>query len=173
MISATDRPPPNNRRSRAGRYIAAVEDGLLAVLVAALIGLAATQILLRNVWDSGIAWGDPLLRILVLWVGLIGAMVATRENNQITIDVLSRYLPARTNTVCRLITDLFTVVVCTVLAWHGGRFVYMDWQDSTIAFAGVPAWLCEAIIPIGFTVIAVRYLLSFASRLRSLTRGGP
>ena len=141
---------------------------MLVVLVAVMIGLASTQIFMRNVLDSGIAWGEPLLRLLVLWVGLVGAIVAMREDNQITIDVLSRYLPTRAKTVTRLITDLFTGAVCAILAWHGGRFVMMDWQDATETFASVPAWLCEAIIPIGFGAIALRYALSFLSHLKML-----
>ena len=158
----------NSVLHRAARWIAAFEDSVLVVLVAVMIGLASTQIFMRNILDSGIAWGDPLLRVLVLWVGLVGAMVATREDNQITIDVLSRYLPARTKTFTRLLTDLFTVAVCAILAWHGGRFVAMDWQDGTETFASVPAWLCEAIIPVGFGAIALRYALSFLSRLKTL-----
>ena len=34
-----------------------------------------------------------LIRILVLWVGLVGAMVASREDDHIHIDLLERYLP--------------------------------------------------------------------------------
>ena len=57
--------------------------------------LAALQIVLRYGFDSGIAWADPLLRVLVLWLGLLGALAATRDRRHITIDVLSRMLPAR------------------------------------------------------------------------------
>jgi hypothetical protein len=38
----------------------------------------------------------------------------------------------------------------------------MEFSDGGMAFANVPSWLCEAIIPFAFTVIALRYfLLSF------------
>ena len=54
-----------------------VEDALLVILLSLMILLAATQILLRNFFDLGFVWADPLLRALVLWLGLIGATVAT------------------------------------------------------------------------------------------------
>ena len=47
-----------------------VEDILLALLLTAMIGLAALQILLRNLFNLGLAWADPTLRLLVLWVAL-------------------------------------------------------------------------------------------------------
>lgn len=164
---------PNGWSGRAVRAIAAVEDAVLVVIVAAMIALAASQIFLRNVLDGGIAWGDPLLRVLVLWVGLVGAMVATREDNQITIDVLSRFLPERLRQVTRCVTDLFTAAVCAILAWHGAHFVLLDWQDGVVAFAGVPAWACEIIIPVGFGAIALRYLLFCGTRLKSLAASAP
>ena len=46
---------------------------LVSILVMALI-----QIVLRNVFDSGLLWAESFLRILVLWIAILGAMVATR-----------------------------------------------------------------------------------------------
>ncbi len=71
------------------------EDGLLALLLAVMIVLAGTQILMRNLFDSGFVWIDPLLRVLVLWFGLIGATVATRHNKHIRIDLLSTLFQAQ------------------------------------------------------------------------------
>ncbi|KAF0192753.1 MAG: dctQ [Gammaproteobacteria bacterium] len=170
MITANKITPHNSGLlSRAARAIAAVEDGVLVLVVGIMIVLAASQIFLRNVLDSGFSWGDPLLRILVLWVGLVGAMVATREDNQITIDILSRFLPEKIRLLSRAITDLFASLVCAILTYHGGRFVWMDWADGAIAFANIPAWACEIVIPIGFGAIALRYALLSLSRLKHLS----
>ena len=142
------------------QWLGRIEDGLLVTLLTVLIGLAGLQILLRNVWDSGLSWGDPMLRVTVLWVGLLGALVATRDDKHIRIDVLSRYLPARRKVIIRRVTDWFSAGICGLLAYHGGRFVYLDWEAGITAFANVPAWLCELIIPAGFGLMALRLLLT-------------
>jgi len=153
--------------------LAAVEDGILVLLLSAMIALAGTQIVLRNLWDTSIGWGDPLLRVTVMWVGLLGVMAASRDDNHITIDLVSRFLEGRAESVTRIITGLVSAIVCMVLAWHGMRFVLFEREDQTIAFASVPAWWCELIIPIAFGVMALRFLTSVLTQLVLAVRGEP
>ena len=94
-----------------------IEDGILVGLLLLMIGLAVTQIFLRNLFNSGIVWSDILVRILVLWVGLLGAMVASRQGNHINIDILNRYLPERAKPVVGIVVQLFTALICTVAAY--------------------------------------------------------
>ncbi len=150
------------------RTAASVEDGILVLLLVAMIALAGTQILLRNLLETGLEWGDPLLRVTVLWLGLLGAMAATRDDNHICIDIVSRFLPPRAKTASRLVTDLFTATVCGLLAYHSARFVLLEKEAGALAFGFVPAWVCELIMPIGFGIIALRFCVSFVLRLRQL-----
>jgi TRAP-type C4-dicarboxylate transport system permease small subunit len=57
------------------------------------------------------------------------------------------------------LTRLFTCVVLGLFTWGSGQFVYYEYVDNAIAFGGVPAWICEIIMPIGGGVMALRYLL--------------
>jgi TRAP-type C4-dicarboxylate transport system permease small subunit len=156
----------NGFLQRLLHYTNMVEDSLLVFLLAAMIIIATVQILLRNAWDTGFAWGDPLLRILVLWVGLLGAMVATRKDNHISIDILTRYLSARSKRVSGLLSDSFTLCVCSVLTYHSARFVLQDQEAGIIAFSGLPAWWFELIIPVGFAVMSLRYAVRCVAGVR-------
>ena len=102
------------------------EDAVLVLLLGAMIGVAGAQIVLRNLFDGALLWADPLLRVAVLWVGMIGAMVATRGDRQITIDVVSRFLPDRWRAGVRVVTDLFTAAVAAAVAWSALRLVLGD-----------------------------------------------
>jgi len=151
---------------RAKQQIFTIENSLLVLLLTGMILLATLQIVLRNGWATGLSWADPSLRVAVLWITLLGAMAATRDDNHIRIDLLTRYLPEGLKRYMRLVTDLFSAFICGVLAWHGGRFVYFEWQDGSVLFAAVPAWICELIIPLGFGVMALRFLLTGLLRIR-------
>ena len=152
----------NSFLERAQRILYRVEDSILVGLLMSMIILSVLQICLRNFFETGIVWSDVLVRILVLWLGLIGAMVASRKGNHINIDLIDRYLPERAKIVVSLIIELFTTLICLIVAYYSLQFVQMEFVDGGRAFAKVPTWVCEAIIPFAFTVIAIRYfILSF------------
>ena len=136
-----------------------VEDALLAALLTAMIVLASTQILLRNFLDSGFVWIDPILRVMVLWLGLIGATVATRDNKHIRIDLLSRYFDENTHLLIQSFVGQVSAWTCLLVAWHGFRWIHLDYVDGSTSFAGIPAWMLEVIIPATFTLIGLRYLI--------------
>ncbi len=135
-----------------------LEDSLLMLLLSSMIILASGQIILRNFFDFGFIWIDPLLRLLVLWTGLIGATVASRDNKHIRIDLLSRYLSKDAHLFIQFLVGLFTSFICTIIAWHGASWVLLDYQDNLLGFQDLPAWIMESIIPLAFGLIALRYL---------------
>ena len=128
-----------------------IEDSILIGVLLSMLLMAVLQIFLRNFFSSGIIWGDALVRILVLWVGLLGAMVATRNNNHINIDIISRFLPGRIKIFSQLMVEMFAAFVCGVMTWFSYNFVQMEMEYEINAFANVPAWICEAIIPIALS----------------------
>jgi C4-dicarboxylate transporter, DctQ subunit len=136
-----------------------LEDGILVILLASMIFLASGQIIMRNFFDIGFTWIDPLLRLLVLWTGLIGATVASRDNRHIRIDLLSRYLSKKAHLFIQSIVGLFAAFICIVIAWHGASWIRQDFTDGLPGLLDIPAWLLESIIPFCFGLIAVRYLL--------------
>ena len=149
-------------------FVALIEDGLLAAMLAMMIGLSAAQIFLRDVFHSGLVSGDHLLRVLVLWITMLGSMAASRGDRHMAMDVLSRFLPPRIRLAWRVIVDLFTVVVCAMVAYYAARFAHSDRAAGTIAFSSVPAWLVELILPVGFGVMTLRYSLLALTRIREL-----
>ncbi len=150
--------PVGGRMQRTVRLLRLIEDGIMVLLVTSMILLAVGQIILRDVWDAGVAWGDPLLRVSVLWIGMLGAMAATRDNNHITVDIFSRYLSSRLKRIAQIVTGGFASGICAILAYEGARFVAMDYQAGTTSFSDIPSWCFEIIIPIGFSVMALRFL---------------
>lgn len=151
-------------------FLHRVEEALLALLLTAMIGVAATQVVLRNFFEGGIYWGDSAVRVMVLWVALLGAMVASRRDEHIRIDIAGRFLPEHLKPHVSRLVSLFTCVVLAVFCWFSIDFVRYEYEDGTIAFGQVPAWVCEAIMPFGAGVMALRYALLTIWPQRSAAR---
>ena len=141
------------------RLLRLLEEGFLALLLLAMIGLAVTQILLRNLLDGGIPWGDDAVRTLVLWVALVGSMVAAGRGQHIRIDAVARYLPAALRDPLARLVDFLTAAICGALAWYGSEFAALEYADGMRAFAAFPSWIAVGIIPVAFTVMGLRYAL--------------
>jgi len=136
-----------------------LEDGLLVILLSSMILLAAYQVVARNFFDTGILWGDSMVRVLVLWVTFIGATIASRNDEHIRIDLLGRFMGDRSSIWMDRFRSLFTAVIAGIFAWYSLEFVLLDYEDGITAFASVPAWICEAVMPVGAALISFRYLL--------------
>lgn len=148
------------------RWLHNIEDGLLALVLLTMVLLASSQVIMRNFLDSGFSWGDPLLRLLVLWLGLMGAMVATRLDRHITVDALLRVLPPGLQRASRVLTRLATALVCALLAWHSVRLVALDYEYQDVLFANIPAWVGDLILPFAFSVMTLRLLFQAIMEFR-------
>jgi TRAP-type C4-dicarboxylate transport system permease small subunit len=147
--------------ARLVKLVTWAENALLITMLALMVGLAAAQILFRNFFDISIFGADQMLRLLVLWVALLGAVTASREGKHIHVDAIARWLPARVKPGVVALTDLFTVVVCLLLTWQSLRFLQSARESGEMAFGALPVWVSAVILPLGFTLIALRYGLRF------------
>jgi TRAP-type C4-dicarboxylate transport system permease small subunit len=143
-----------SRLEKAGKI---GEDAILVLILTTMILLAAGQIILRNFMDIGFIWADEMLRMLVLWLAVAGAVAASRNDKHINIDVLNRFLPERMALVVKVLVHLFTAIVCGSVAWHSLAFVQMSREFEDVLLGRIPAWILQAVLPVGFGLISWRY----------------
>ena len=148
-----------------------VEKFFVAVMLSVMILLAFFQIILRNAFSSGISWGDPLVRYLVLWVGFIGASLATRDGKHITIEVFSRWFSGAGRHYLKAASHLVSAFICGLLTWAGWTFVQNEAQMGGTTFLNIPAWIPQIIIPLAFALMAVRFSFSLAAELAMMISG--
>ncbi len=148
-----------DRFAKLSARLASFEDALLVILLSTIVLTAGGQIVMRNLFNSGLPWADSMVRVLVLWLSLVGAVIATRERQHIGIDVLVRFLPADLARWLQRVISLFAAAICSLIALASVFLVQLEREDGQLAFAQVPVWICELIIPIAFAAMAIRFLL--------------
>lgn len=146
----------------AGRLGYAAETALLVLILSSMILLAFSQIIMRNFFDLGLQWGDELLRMLVLWLAVAGAVAASRSDKHINIAVLDRFLTPGLKRAVQLLVHLFTALICLVVAWFSLQFVQTSREYGDLILGSVPAWWLQSVLPVGFALIAWRYTVFFA-----------
>ena len=136
-----------------------IESGLLVALLLAMIGVAVYQVAARNLFGTGLTWGDGMVRVALLWITMIGAMAAGPDGH-IRIDVINRFASARVARRLARVTNLFTAILCFALARYSVTLIGWDYADGTPGFGPVPAWVCELVIPVASGVMGLRYLIA-------------
>jgi TRAP-type C4-dicarboxylate transport system permease small subunit len=143
----------------------------LVILFLGMAGLAIMQVFLRYFFNSGVMWADIAARNLVLWVGMLGGILATREVKHFHIDILTRFLSSRNQTWFRAFTDLFSAVICFFLGKASISFLALDTETRT--FFNLPVVVIEVIIPIGFYLMMVQFLIRMILTLNEAYRKVP
>jgi len=146
-----------DRWEKADEAIAKVEQTLIITFLSLMIFVAFLQIVLRNVFSTGLDWGDSFLRNLVLWIGFIGATLATKEGKHINIDIISRWLPSLGRNIVMLITHLFSFSVCCLLTYAALKFIGNEVQMGNRTLLNIPAWIPEMILPVTFVLMTFRF----------------
>lgn len=145
---------------RALRLLHAAEDALLAGLVGTLLLVAVGQIVLRVGFNTGFGWIEPVARLGVLWLALLGALGAAREHRHIAIDALPQVLRGPWKQVAWHAAQLGAAAISGVLTWHAWRLLAMEREMPVSFVPGVPSWIPMLIVPIGFGLLTLRLLLA-------------
>lgn len=141
------------------KALAWAENALITVLALTLIALAGTQIAARVFFSTGFIWIDALSRSLVLWLAMMGAVVAAREAKHLGIDLLLHKLPGLWQPATRAVSAVFTIAVCLVLAYAAWGLVALEWEMSSGNNHVLPGWLNFAILPVGFALMGLHVAL--------------
>ena len=155
---------------RVDQIIGRVEHILLSLLLSSMLLIAFLQIILRNVFATGLTWGDPLVRNLVLWISFVGAALATREGKHIQIDLASRWTSPGARNIVETLTHGFSCFICCLLTWASVKFIINEIQMKNVLFSGIPSWVSEIILPLTFGSMAFRFGLRLMRSFLGIVR---
>jgi TRAP-type C4-dicarboxylate transport system permease small subunit len=150
------------RLERLGRSL---ENIALVGLLGLLIGVGVTEIVLREGFGTGISWADEVNRLIVLWLAMIAAIAASRENRHIRIDALGHVFSDKVLRITRIFVDVFAAGVCFVITWHAYRYLQLEIEFEDTVLFDTPAWIAHSIVPIAFALTGYRFLVAAAQRV--------
>ena len=146
--------------ARLERFGRLAENAALVVLLGSLVLLAVGQIILREIFETGFFRADELIKLIVLWLAMVGSIAATRDNRHIRIDALSHLLPDPAVTAVRLFVDVFAAIVCGIVAWQAWRYLQLEIEFEDTVLINVPAWVAHVVVPGAFALMSYRFAVS-------------
>jgi len=140
---------------KTARTFIGAENALLATVFALTVGLPLVELALRASLGVGIRGVGALVQHLTLALGMCGAAVAAREQRLLSI-ALASLLQGRVAVVARFASGVVAAVVAALLAFAAADFVVIERASENTLTYGIPVWLAELPLPLGFALISAR-----------------
>ena len=100
--------------------------------------------------DGGIPWADSVLKSTVLWLAMLGALTAARDDKHLGMDALVHVLSPNAKRVVRALAFVFAAAVSGYVAYYGYEFVLLEHESPSDINSVIPGWIVAAIFPIAF-----------------------
>ncbi len=107
--------------SRCERVI----EWLLALALAVMVLLVFGNVVLRYVFDSGIASAEEVSRLMFVWLVFLGAILATRQHAHLGVEMVQARLAPRWRRLCALLSHGLMLYVLVL-------FLQGSWQQTQI-----------------------------------------
>jgi C4-dicarboxylate transporter DctM subunit len=142
------------------------ENAVVSVALLVMISVPLAESVLRRVFHVGIPASTTIVQHMVLVVGMLGGAIAAREGRLLSLSTLGETaLRGRWKTVSRIFTTGVSATVSAFLSLASFQFVQSEREAGTILAYGIPIWVVESVLPLGFGVIAIRILLRGSEKL--------
>ena len=138
------------------RALRGSENLLVVAALALAVVLPCLEIILRKFFKSGLPATAVIVQHLVLAIGMLGGAVAARENRLLALSTFTTYLKCRFKAVAIAFSSGFAAAVCALLCVASVDFVLATKRLGKVLAYGVPLWSVQALLTVGFALIAVR-----------------
>jgi TRAP-type C4-dicarboxylate transport system permease small subunit len=137
-------------------WLSAAIIRLACFLLAVVSLLGITQVLTRFVINQPLTWSEVLIRLLLIWMVMFGAVIAFREGAQISLDFMFRK-SGRYQRKLHFLISAVCILYLSVLVWFGTELAWrtrfqeigsMEFLPMSVGYAAVPVGAVFAIIAI-------------------------
>jgi tripartite ATP-independent transporter DctM subunit len=132
------------------------ENHVASLALAGIMLLPLAEIASRRFLGAAIPGSGAYTATLTLWLGLLGAAIAARDRKLLTLAT-GEFLPKGSiSAIAHVVSGAVGALVATMYALGGSALLRSDRLAGDTITAGVPTWVADLVLPIGFGLIALR-----------------
>jgi C4-dicarboxylate transporter, DctM subunit len=134
-----------------------LERALLVFLLLAMVLLPAASTVARRLLDRELPGASILAQHMTLWVGFLGALLATATNHHLALSTLDLVPAGAPRRAARFLGQVVSAASCALLAWASLQLVRSEWDSQGIVAFGIRVAWSQLVMPVGFGVMALRF----------------
>ena len=133
------------------------EDFFLVVPMLVLMVLPCLEAILRR-FHTGISGSMAFIQHLTLIIGMVGGAIAARDGRLLSFSAMAGLLQGRARSAAQIFSGGVAGAVSAFLCLASVRFLQTEKAAGNHLAYGIPTWVIELVLPIGFGLIALRVL---------------
>ncbi len=130
------------------------------VLVAVMLTVVMAQVTLRAARAS-VPWSEELSRMLLIWIGMLGAGIAAKQGAHVGVDFINLILPQKAGQILGIAIKGTVIAFLGFFAWHSylAAEAALRVRATTI---DITMYFPKLALPVGSILILIHlvYLLS-------------
>ena len=146
------------------------ENLLITFSLAIMVALPVLEIIMRGGWNAGLAGSSTIVQHLTLVVGMLGGALAARDGRLLALSTATALLPASWKGRTHWFSQTFSAAITLWLCIASVQFVLAEKEGGSELLPGVPVWIIQAILPLGFAVITLRLIGRASAHWRGRSR---
>lgn len=158
--------------ARIRNVLAALEEGIISLLLASMTLLVFVEVLFRFVLHRGIAWAQELTLLLSGWMVLFGVSYGIKVGSHIGVDALVKILPPKARRLVSVVAVILCLAYCGLFLVGGWAYIAKLMRVNVyLEDIHVPKWVASSVILIGMGLLAWRLLGLLAALVRGEAEG--
>ena len=159
--AANEAATPTQRRWRA------LEDTVIALALGAMVVLPLAEMVLRTFFRSGVPGSSTLVQHLTLLISMTGGALAARDGRLLAFSTVPTLLRGAWAKGAQWFNATVSTAVAAALVVASVQYLQVEYEAGQPFLFGVPLWVIELVLPLGFAVITLRLVSHSATAWRS------
>ena len=140
-------------------------DQILTFLVfITLVTLPGIEVISRIFNSTGIVASSVLVQHLTLWVGFLGAVIATRRNKLLSLTTKPLFSTTKIIEWENLVAKITSIFIVLLLAYGSWELVQVEMDFPVKIAPFISRWFAQLIMPVGFLFIAFFMIVNSFSK---------
>ncbi len=137
-----------------------IMKALLVIILMAMVVILMAHIIFRYVLNNSLTWSEELLKIMLVWFGMMSVAVLAARREHVAIVVFKEHMPKKVQNFLSKLTQFLTVGICILMVIIGIQYCVKAGFRLTPALR-IPYTWAYAAIPVSFVPVMLFELRNF------------
>jgi tripartite ATP-independent transporter DctM subunit len=141
-------------------------DRLCLFLFLILVSFPIFQIISRYIDFFSIPASQQVVQHMTLWIGFVGAIIATRSNKLLSVVREPVFRSSNSNSFPHFLVHAFSVAIVFILSISYLKMIQIGIEYPEYIAPYIPTWFAQSIIPLGLILIWYQMIITSSSDLK-------